>query len=434
MSETKLIRIEDAADNVGRDVKIGCWLRVKRGSGKIVFLQLRDGTGFMQGVVVKQEVDADTFDIADHMRQETSFYAYGKINEDSRSKFGYELAVSKIEIVGESEDYPITPKEHGTDFLFDERHLYLRHQKPFATLRIRDEVIRAIYDFFYQEGFLKLDSPVLTDSAPEGTTELFPVKYFDKQAYLSQTGQLYAEAGAMAFGRVYDFGPTFRAEKSATRRHLTEFWMIDAEMAWMHQDQSLAVQERLIAYLIKRVLDNRQSELKMLGRDPEKLAAYINPPYPKLTYDEAVKILQKNGFDIDWGTDFGSPEETFLAKQFKTPFFITGFPKAIKAFYMKNFPGRDDIVVSADLLAPEGYGEIIGGSERNVDYQSLRQRIIDHKLDLDEYNWYLDLRKYGSVPHSGFGLGLERFIRFVTGEEHIREAIPFPRTLNRLKP
>ncbi|EHN59452.1 asparagine--tRNA ligase [Oenococcus kitaharae] len=432
--EIKVIRIEDVPHFVGQTVKIGVWLRQKRGSGKIAFLQLRDGTGFMQGVVVSADVDEALFKLAEHLKQESSFYVTGEIHEDSRSSFGYEMAVSAIDMVGESEGYPITPKEHGTDFLFDQRHLYLRHQKPYATLKIRDEIIRGIYDFFYQDGFLKFDSPILTDSAPEGTTELFPVDYFDQTAYLSQTGQLYVEAGAMAFGKVYDFGPTFRAEKSSTRRHLTEFWMIDAEMAWMHQEQSLDVQERMIAYLIQRVVDNCQTELEMLGRDADKLRSYTKLPFPRVSYDDAVKLLQDNDFDIKWGVDFGSPEETFLANYYKTPFFVVNFPKAIKAFYMKRHPTRDDVVISADLMAPEGYGEIIGGSERDTDYDYLKQRLIDQHLDLKEYDWYLDLRKYGSVPHSGFGLGLERFIRFVAGEDHIRETIPFPRTLNRLHP
>ncbi len=434
MGEVKVIRIEDVSKFVGQTVKIGVWLRQKRGSGKIAFLQLRDGTGFMQGVVSAGDVDEAIFKLAEHLKQESSFYVTGEIHKDTRSEFGFEMAVSNIELVGESEDYPITPKEHGTDFLFDERHLYLRHQKPYATMKIRDEIIRSIYDFFYKDGFLKLDSPIITDSAPEGTTELFPVKYFDKNAYLSQTGQLYAEAGAMAFGKVYDFGPTFRAEKSSTRRHLTEFWMIDAEMAWMHQEDSLDIQERFIAYLIQRVLDNCQIELKMLGRDIEKLRSYTKLPYPRISYDDAVKVLQDNDFQIEWGVDFGSPEETFLANRFNSPFFIVNFPKAIKAFYMKRHPSRDDVVISADMLAPEGYGEIIGGSERDTDYDYLKERIIAQHLDLSEYSWYLDLRKYGAVPHSGFGLGLERLIRFIAGEDHIRETIPFPRTLNRLHP
>ncbi|MGL4536015.1 MAG: asparagine--tRNA ligase, partial [Weissella cibaria] len=282
--------------------------------------------------------------------------------------------------------------------------------------------------------FVKIDSPILTGSAPEGTTELFHTEYFDTDAYMSQTGQLYAEAGAMAFGRVFTFGPTFRAEKSKTRRHLTEFWMIEPEMAWMTQDDSLEVQERYIAYLIQAVLDRNQYELDLLGRDKELLQSYTQLPYPRVSYDDAIKLLQENDFDVEWGVDFGSPEETFLANHFAKPVFITNFPKEIKAFYMKRHPDRDDVVISADLLAPEGYGEIIGGSERDTDYDYLEQRIKEQGLDLKEYSWYLDLRKYGSVPHSGFGLGLERAVTWITGEEHIREAIPFPRTMNRLWP
>ncbi len=428
------IRIENVSHYVNKTVQIGCWLRTKRGTGRIIFLQLRDGTGFMQGVVIKKKVETKIFDIADHLREETSFYVIGEIHRDSRSKFGFEIAVKKIQIVGESENYPITPKGHGTEFLFENRHLYIRHLKPFATLRIRDEVTRAIYDFFHKQGFLKLDAPIITEYAPEGTTSLFPVNYFGRKAYLSQTGQLYAEAGAEAFGRVYDFGPTFRAEKSATRRHLTEFWMVDAEMAWMHQKESLIVQEKFISYLIQRVVKNCSLELSLLNRDVEPLKKATDLPYPRINYDRAVEILNKNNFNFKWGNDFGSPEETFLAKQFETPFFIINYPKAIKAFYMKDVPRNKDEVICADLLAPEGYGEIIGGSERDVDYNSLKEKILNHKLNLKEYDWYLDLRKYGSVPHSGFGLGLERFIRYVAGEDHIRETIPFPRTLKRIRP
>lgn len=361
-------------------------------------------------------------------------YLIGTIVADERSPFGYEMQIKDLTVVGESEGYPITPKEHGTEFLMDHRHLYLRHIQPFAVLRIRNTLIAATYEFFNKEGFIKIDSPLMTGSAPEGTTELFHTEYFDEDAYLSQTGQLYAEAGAMAFGRVFTFGPTFRAEKSKTRRHLTEFWMIEPEMAWMTQEDSLKVQERYIAYLIQAVLDRNEYELDLLGRDKDLLKSYTQLPYPRVSYDDAIKLLQDNDFDVQWGVDFGSPEETFLANHFAKPVFITNFPKAIKAFYMKRHPDRDDVVISADLLAPEGYGEIIGGSERDTDYDYLEKRIKEQGLDLNEYSWYLDLRKYGSVPHSGFGLGLERAVTWITGEEHIREAIPFPRTMNRLWP
>ncbi|MDR3190006.1 MAG: asparagine--tRNA ligase [Lactobacillaceae bacterium] len=428
------IRIEDAKNYVGQEVRLGAWLRNKRGSGKMQFLQLRDGTAFMQGVVVKEEIGEEIFAKAKALKQETSMYLIGTIRADDRSAFGYEMDVKDLTVVGESEGYPITPKEHGTDFLMDHRHLYLRHLQPFAVLRIRTTLINATYEFFNQEGFIKLDAPILTGSAPEGTTELFHTEYFDSDAYMSQTGQLYAEAGAMAFGRVFTFGPTFRAEKSKTRRHLTEFWMIEPEMAWMDQAASMEVQEKYIAYLIQAVLDRNQYELDLLGRDQALLKSYTQLPYPRMSYDDAIALLKENDFDVEWGADFGSPEETFLANHFAKPVFITNFPKAIKAFYMKRHPDRDDVVISADLLAPEGYGEIIGGSERDTDYDYLEQRIKDQGLDLQEYQWYLDLRKFGSVPHAGFGLGLERMVTWVTGEEHIREAIPFPRTMNRLWP
>ncbi|MFL2052445.1 asparagine--tRNA ligase [Leuconostoc mesenteroides] len=432
--EIPKIKIIDAKNFVGKTVTIGAWLRQKRGSGKIAFLQLRDGTAFFQGVVAKADVSEEVFETAKSLKQETSIYVTGEIHEDARSSFGYEMAVSDIKVIGESHDYPITPKEHGTEFLFDERHLYLRHLKPFATLKIRNTLVAATYEFFNKEGFTKLDAPVLTGSAPEGTTELFETDYFGEPAFLSQTGQLYAEAGAMAFGKVFTFGPTFRAEKSKTRRHLTEFWMIEPEMAFMDQEESLKLQERYIAFLISKVLENNDQELDILKRDKDLLRSYTQLPYPRESYDDAVKLLQDNDFDVEWGVDFGSPEETFLANHFAKPLFIVNFPKAIKPFYMKRHKTRDDIVVSADLLAPEGYGEIIGGSERDTDYDYLKNEIEKLGLNMDEYAWYLDLRKYGSVPHSGFGLGLERMVTFVTGEEHIREAIPFPRMTNRLRP
>ncbi|KDA51302.1 Asparaginyl-tRNA synthetase [Leuconostoc mesenteroides subsp. cremoris T26] len=432
--EIPKIEIIDAKNFVGKTVTIGAWLRQKRGSGKIAFLQLRDGTAFFQGVVAKADVSEEVFETAKSLKQETSIYVTGEIHEDARSSFGYEMAVSDIKAIGESHDYPITPKEHGTEFLFDERHLYLRHLKPFATLKIRNTLVAATYEFFNKEGFTKLDAPVLTGSAPEGTTELFETDYFGEPAFLSQTGQLYAEAGAMAFGKVFTFGPTFRAEKSKTRRHLTEFWMIEPEMAFMDQEESLKLQERYIAFLISKVLENNNQELDILKRDKDLLRSYTQLPYPRVSYDDAVKLLQDNDFDVEWGVDFGSPEETFLANHFAKPVFIVNFPKAIKPFYMKRHKTRDDIVVSADLLAPEGYGEIIGGSERDTDYDYLKNEIEKLGLNMYEYAWYLDLRKYGSVPHSGFGLGLERMVTFVTGEEHIREAIPFPRMTNRLRP
>lgn len=430
------INIIDAKNHVDQEVKIGVWLTNKRSSGKIAFLQLRDGTAYFQGVVVKSVVGEELFKMAKELRQEESFYVTGTIHEDARSHFGYEIEISGIEKVGDSEDYPITPKEHGVDFLMDHRHLWLRSKKQFAIMKIRNEMIRATYEFFNRNGFIKIDAPILTGSAPEGTTELFHTKYFDRDAYLSQSGQLYEEAGAMAYGKVFSFGPTFRAEKSKTRRHLIEFWMIEPEMAFMHQEQSLEIQERYVAFLVQGVLDNCQYELKLLNRDPKILEKYTKLPYPRISYDEAIKMLQDSGQfgDLEWGVDFGSPEETYLAEHFQLPVFVMNYPKAIKPFYMKPHPTRDDVVICADLLAPEGYGEIIGGSERAVDPQYLTEQLKKAGLNEADYEWYLDLRRYGSVPHAGFGLGLERAITWITGEEHIRESIPFPRLLNRIYP
>ena len=428
------INIIDAKDHVDEKVKIGAWLTNKRSSGKIAFLQLRDGSAFFQGVVVKSQVSEEVFELAKEVKQEASMWITGVIHEDSRSKFGYEIEVEDIVVVGESEEYPITPKEHGVDFLLDHRHLWLRSKRPWAIMNIRNEVIRGTYEFFNQEGFIKMDSPILTGSAPEGTTELFHTEYFDRDAYLSQSGQLYAEAGALAYGKVFTFGPTFRAEKSKTRRHLIEFWMIEPEMAFMHQEQSLEVQERYIAFLVQGVIDHCQYALDILGRDVETLKKYTKLPYPRISYDEAIEVLKENDFDVDWGVDFGSPEETFLADHFDQPVFVLNYPKAIKPFYMKPHPTRDDVVICADLLAPEGYGEIIGGSERATDYNYLLDQIKQAGLNPDDYAWYLDLRKYGSVPHAGFGLGLERFLTWITAEDHVRETIPFPRLLNRIYP
>lgn len=429
-----IINIMDAKNHVDEEVKIGAWLTDKRSSGKISFLQLRDGTAFFQGVVVKNNVSEEVFDLAKSLKQESSFWITGTIHQDDRSHFGYEIEVSDIELVGESEDFPISPKEHGIEFLLDHRHLWLRSRRPYAIMRIRNQMISATYEFFNKEGFIKMDPPILTGSAPEGTTELFHIEYFDHDAYLSQSGQLYAEAGAMAFGKVFTFGPTFRAEKSKTRRHLTEFWMIEPEMAFLKQDQSLEIQEKYIAYLVQSVIDNCQYELKLLDRDIEQLKKYTQLPFPRISYDEAIEMLQKNGVDIKWGDDFGAPDEQYISEQFEQPVFILNYPKSIKPFYMKPHPTRDDVYLCADLLAPEGYGEIIGGSERETDYDALEKRIKDSGLDISEYEWYLDLRKYGSVPHSGFGLGLERAVAWICKLDHLREAIPFPRMINRLKP
>ncbi|MFD1777365.1 asparagine--tRNA ligase [Fredinandcohnia salidurans] len=419
---------------VGEEVTIGAWLANKRSSGKIAFLQLRDGTGFIQGVVVKAEVDEDVFKTAKSITQESSLYVTGVVREDERSTFGYELTVTNIQVIHEAVDYPITPKEHGTEFLMDNRHLWLRSKRQHSVMKIRNEIIRATYEFFNDNGFSKVDPPILTGSAPEGTTELFQTKYFDEDAYLSQSGQLYMEAAAMALGKVFSFGPTFRAEKSKTRRHLIEFWMIEPEMAFYEHEDSLKVQEEYVAHIVQSVLKNCQLELKTLGRDVSKLEK-IQAPFPRISYDEAIEFLHEKGFnDIQWGDDFGAPHETAIAESYEKPVFITNYPKGIKPFYMQPAPDRDDVVLCADLIAPEGYGEIIGGSERIHDYDLMKQQLEKHGLTSDAYQWYLELRKYGSVPHSGFGLGLERTVAWISGVEHVRETIPFPRLLNRLYP
>lgn len=418
----------------GKEVKIGAWLANKRSSGKIAFLQLRDGTGFIQGVVVKSEVAEEVFQLAKSITQESSLYVTGTVTKDERSALGYELQVDGIEVIHQATDYPITPKEHGTEFLMDHRHLWLRSKRQHSVMKIRNEIIRATYEFFNEQGFSKVDPPILTGSAPEGTTELFHTKYFEEDAYLSQSGQLYMEAAAMALGKVFSFGPTFRAEKSKTRRHLIEFWMIEPEMAFYEFDDNLKVQEEYVSYIVQSVVKNCQIELKTLGRDVSKLEK-IQAPFPRISYDDAIKFLHEKGFDdIQWGDDFGAPHETAIAEAYEKPVFITHYPTSLKPFYMQPAPDREDVVLCADLIAPEGYGEIIGGSERIHDYDLLKQRLEEHGLPLESYEWYLQLRQFGSVPHSGFGLGLERTVAWISGVEHVRESIPFPRLLNRLYP
>ncbi|NBJ71468.1 asparagine--tRNA ligase [Roseburia sp. 1XD42-34] len=430
----KTTTISQAPNYHEQTVKIGAWLTNKRSSGKIAFLQLRDGTGFIQGVVVKNDVSEETFQLAKNVTQESSMYITGKIVEDSRSPFGYELQVSDIELIHEAHDYPITPKEHGTEFLMDHRHLWLRSKRQHAGMKIRNEIIRATYQFFNDNGYVKIDPPILTGSSAEGTTELFHTKYFDEEAYLSQSGQLYMEAAAMAFGKVFSFGPTFRAEKSKTRRHLIEFWMIEPEMAFVEHEESLEIQENYVSFVVQSVLKNCKLELQALNRDISSLEK-VQAPFPRITYDEAIELLKEKGFtDIEWGEDFGAPHETAIAESFDKPVFITNYPTEIKAFYMKPHPEREDVVLCADLIAPEGYGEIIGGSQRIDDLELMEQRYEEHGLTGEAYQWYLELRKYGSVPHSGFGLGLERTVAWIAGVDHVRETIPFPRLLNRLYP
>ncbi|CEH30062.1 asparagine--tRNA ligase [Aneurinibacillus migulanus] len=428
-----LTTIAQIGKHVGEEVRLGAWLFNKRSSGKIQFLQLRDGTGFIQGVVVKQEVTPEMWDVAKSLTQESSLYVTGIVREDKRAKSGYELTVTGVDPIQIAEEYPITKKEHGVEFLMDHRHLWIRSMRQQAVLSIRSAVIQAVYEFFKERGFYKVDPPILTPTSAEGTTTLFHTQYFDEEAYLSQSGQLYMEAAAMALGRVFSFGPTFRAEKSKTRRHLIEFWMIEPEMAFVDHEESLRIQEDFVSYVVQYVLKNCPLELKRLERDTSKLEN-VKAPFPRITYTEAIEMLQKDGHEIQWGEDFGAPHETAIAEKFDKPVFITHYPTGIKAFYMKPDPTNPDVVLCADLIAPEGYGEIIGGSQRIDDLELMKKRYEEHDLNPQAYQWYLDLRKYGSVPHSGFGLGLERTVGWICGTEHVRETIPFPRLLNRLYP
>ena len=430
MTETTINKLKN---HEGKEVTIKGWLFNKRSSGKIAFLQLRDGTGFVQGVAVKNELPEDVFNLCKEIGQESSVIVTGIVRKDERAPSGYELSVTGIKPVSLSEEYPITMKEHGIEFLMDHRHLWIRHPRQHAILKIRSHINRAIREFLDGEGFVLIESPIITANSCEGTTNLFELNYFDQKAYLSQTGQLYNEAAAIAFGKVYSFGPTFRAEKSKTRRHLNEFWMIEPEMAYYDHKANMELQERLIEYIVSSVLENCSMELKTLKRDVSRLEK-VKAPFPRITYDEAVKMLKDNGFDFEWGNDFGAPDETFIAEQFEKPVFVEKFPAKIKAFYMEPDPENSDVILGADLLAPEGYGEIIGGSQRIHDYDLLLRKIKEEGLPLKDYQWYLDLRKYGSVPHSGFGLGLERTVAWICGIDHIRETIPFARTLNRVTP
>ena len=426
--------IDEIARHEGESVTLRGWLHKRRSSGKIHFLTVRDGTGFIQAVMSKAAVGEETFTRADHLGQETALIVQGVVRADARAPGGYEIDVAELEVVAVSHDYPITPKEHGVDYLLDHRHLWLRTERQQAILRVRHEIIDAIRDFFNTRGFVLADTPILTPAACEGTTTLFPVPYFDHAtAYLTQSGQLYNEANAMALGRVYCFGPTFRAEKSKTRRHLTEFWMVEPEMAYATLDDVVALAEDLVAAIVSRVLETRRPELTALERDVSPLER-VQAPFPRVSYDEAIGILKDRGLPFEWGGDFGGPDETALAEHFDQPVVVHRFPGAIKAFYMKPDPDRPDLSLSVDLLAPEGYGEIIGGGQRLDDYDLLLERIKAHDLPQEAFEWYLDLRRYGSVPHGGFGMGLERVVAWLCGLEHVREAIPYPRMLYRLTP
>ena len=428
------VYIEDIGQHEGQEVTIKGWLHNRRSSGKIHFLIVRDGSGFIQAVVSKAAVGDALFKSADHLSQETSLIVTGTARADRRAPSGYEVDATHLEVIGGSQEYPITPKEHGVDYLLDRRHLWMRTERQHAILRIRHEIVKSVRDFLDHRGFILTDAPIFTPSASEGTTTLFPVQYFDDTtAYLTQSGQLYMEATAMALGRVYCFGPTFRAEKSKTRRHLTEFWMVEPEMAFASLDDVMDLAEALIASVVTRVLDARQSELKALERDVTKLEA-VAPPFPRLSYDDAIRRLNAKGLPIVWGDDLGGADETAISEEFDRPVLIHRFPAGIKAFYMKPDPDRPDVALGVDVIAPEGYGEIVGGGERLADFALLQARLKEHHLPEEAFDWYLDLRQYGTVPHGGFGMGIERLVAWICGLEHVRETIPFPRMLNRLYP
>jgi asparaginyl-tRNA synthetase len=428
------IIISDLGKYVGQEISLQGWLYNKRSGGKIKFLVLRDGTGYLQCVYFKGNVTEDVFETADRIGQETSIEVTGKVKEEPRAPGGYELDATGLKVIGEAHDYPITPKEHGIEFLMDHRHLWLRSSRQVAILKIRHRIVKAIRDFFDGRGFTLMDPPILTPNAVEGTSTLFETPYFDLgKAYLTQSGQLYAEAGAMALGKVYTFGPTFRAEKSKTRRHLTEFWMIEPEVAFNDLNDDMDLAEDFLEHVVQTVLIDMEEELKVLERDTTKLKN-VKKPLPRITYDEAVEILKKNGSEFEYGNDLGGTDETIISEQFDRPVMVHRYPAAVKAFYMKRDPENENLALAVDVLAPEGYGEIIGGSQREDDLDKLLQRINEHNLPKEAFEWYLDLRRYGSVPHSGFGLGLERTVGWICGLEHVRETIPFPRMIYRNTP
>lgn len=434
--------ISEIGSHEGQSVTIRGWLYNLRESGKLLFPIFRDGTGFIQGVIAKAAVPQEMFDSVKGLTQESSVIVTGTVRADKRAKGGYELDVQSVEVIAkvpESDPYPISLKDHGVEFLMENRHLWVRSPRQVAILRLRAEIIKAARDFFDERGFTLTDPPILTPAACEGTTTLFEVDYFDDQAYLTQSGQLYIEATAMALGKVYSFGPTFRAEKSKTRRHLTEFWMVEPEVAYAQLDDIMELAENFISFIVQRCLKNRRSELETIGRDISKLEK-VTAPFPRLSYDDAVKMLQeghaKGALEnkFEWGGDFGSPDETYISSQFEKPVMIHRYPSAIKAFYMEPDPQRPELALCVDVLAPEGYGEIIGGSQRMGSYDALRKRIHEHGLPEEAFKWYLDLRKFGGVPHGGFGMGIERAVAWICALEHVRETIPFPRMLNKIYP
>ncbi len=430
----KKIYISELSKYVGQEISIPGWVYHKRSSGKIHFVILRDGTGLLQCVYFKGNVTPEVFELTDKLGQESSVIVTGLVKQEPRAPGGYELDAKDITLLGNSEDYPITPKDHGIEFLMDKRHLWLRSAKQVAILRIRHRIVKAIRDFFDNKGFTLADSPILTPAACEGTSTLFETDYFDLgKAYLTQSGQLYAEASALALGKVYTFGPTFRAEKSKTRRHLTEFWMVEPEVAFADLNDNMDLAEEFLEYVVQTVLAERAEELKVLERDVTKLQN-VKRPLPRISYDEAVEILKKNGVEFEYGNDLGGGDETIISNQFDRPVMVHRYPAEVKAFYMKRDPENEKFALAVDVLAPEGYGEIIGGSQREDNYDLLLGRIHEHNLPQEAFEWYLDLRRYGTVPHAGFGLGLERTVSWICGLDHLRESIPFARMIYRNTP
>jgi len=429
----KWVYIEDIADYKGQQVELRGWVYNKRSSGKVRFLLIRDGTGILQGTIFSEEKEHPLFQKFEALTQESSVIVRGKVSEDKRAPGGFELDIEEIEVIQVAKDYPITPKEHSTPFLMEHRHLWLRSQKQHAILQVRAEVVKAIRDFFDGRGFRLMDTPILTPSACEGTTTLFETEYFDQKAFLSQSGQLYNEATAMAFGKVYCFGPTFRAERSKTRKHLIEFWMVEPEVAFATLDDMVELGQELIVYIVERALEKRKRELEVLERETKPLER-VKKPFPRLTYDEAYKKLKEKGSKMEWGDDLGAPEESLLSEIYDIPVCITHFPAKIKAFYMQPDEKRTDLVLGVDILASEAYGELIGGGQRIHDVELLEKKVKEFNLPRQAYQWYLDLRRYGSVPHAGFGLGIERTVAWICKIKHIRETIPFPRLLYRIYP
>ena len=428
-----MVEIKDLGQHVGETVTIRGWVETTRGHGKVAFAVLRDGTGVAQCVFVKKQVDEATWEIHGSLTQESVVAITGEVRADDRAPGGYEVGVERMTLGALAQEYPIQPKEHGVDFLLDNRHLWIRSSMQRAGLKVRAEVEQAVHDFYYRRGFVRIDTPILTGSIGEHAGTLFETDYFGEKAYLAQTGQLYVETACPAFRKVYCFGPTFRAEKSKTRRHLTEFWMVEPEVAFADSEDNMRLQEEFVSYLVERALENCQEELKVLERDTSKIEN-VKAPFPRISYTEAVERLQAKGNDIKWGSDLGAPDEAILTEGYDLPLFVYNYPKEAKAFYMKENPEDPRTVLCDDLLAPEGYGEIIGGSQREDDLDRLLARIREEKLPEEAYSWYLDLRRYGTFPHSGFGLGIERTVAWITGRHHIREFIPFPRLMNRLHP